>query len=814
MIKISIERPQLPDDSTLSHSGTSWQISRIPDFTDRSYYLAEELNDTINLLEYLHNIDLDKNEAVYCRVRYHFNTGVASGWSRVIPVKSGQIGLKMSGDIVMTPRVKVTVDYINSSLTNLILETSDMAMYSGVGDHESTTWSITDTDNNIIWTKELEIRDKLKIEVSSEILEQDKIYFVKAVHHTNTNAHSNSGKALLSTNINKSNIFELKPIGPLVPDRLLYFKLFVYVNKYESVDIIIRNSQGVQVASNLNQLTRTPKILAAGLIPYQRYTIYGRIKYDNGTYSKYVEIDSYIVENNTLISSSDTAGYLDKYSNTQELRLGGEVVSTTTEIYTNDILMTKANDNNVYRHVMCGDKIVDKGPVLSLDGLNELMDKPYINIIPLHNGRILIDYNANRVVHIDSPLVPESVRTHMINNKLDKYVYELITIVADKPIIATDDIYGDELTHRPRFSLYEFNTVTYNFTLLKTVTRDDELFGTSVNNSLVVMNDSYAYYIPTHSVVGLENNTLTNLTLKKINLNNLSISLVKNLPVDIKSHPTLFKGDNNTLFFMSGSGEPTMVDNIAEFSRINNSIYRFSIPTDTWYDIGVNMNVIPNTMYSLAPYVRLDGKVVLFNNSNSGVSRGDQRTGIFDPVTNDLTLSDNDTIDDLTYRNTIQLLNGDLLRISTRVLDPQLVQTYVKDTYSADAIHINDTIDVINDLVVKVGDVVTVETLYKFNSIKIEGDSDTNTGKLILLDGNSITEFKWNDLIVIGDISIEQDLYLGTKSYNSITILEGSSLEVYNVLHVPDDTSFAITGPISVNEMTIGENSNLVIDIP
>ena len=71
MIKISIDRPQLRDGGTLEHSGTSWQISRIPNFEDRSYYLAESLNDGINLLEFRHTVELESSEALYCRVKYH-----------------------------------------------------------------------------------------------------------------------------------------------------------------------------------------------------------------------------------------------------------------------------------------------------------------------------------------------------------------------------------------------------------------------------------------------------------------------------------------------------------------------------------------------------------------------------------------------------------------------------------------------------------------------------------------------------------------------------------------------------------------------
>ena len=815
MIKISIDRPQLRDGGPLQHSGTSWQISRIPDFSDRTYYLAESLDDHLNLLEFRHVIDLDPNESIYCRVKYHFNNDTASGWSRVIPVKGDQIGIKQSGTVIMTPKVKVNVTYTGDVFTNLVLETNAMSLYSGVGEHDSTTWSVTDSDNNIIWKREHEKRDITKIEIGSDILDPNKIYIVKAVHHTNTNAHSNSGRALLSTNINSVNIYNLEAVGPLVPDRLLYFKLFVYLNNFESIDIVIRDRQGVDVVSNLNQVTRTPRIHPKGLIPYQRYTIYARIKYDGGKYTNYMEVSSHIVEHNVLLDISPTATYLDKYNYTQELRANGEVVSSTMELYTNDVLMAKANDDNIYRHVICNGKLVDKGPVITLDGMKELMDKPYINIVPLHDGRVLIDYNSVRMVHIDNAIVPENIRSHMIANRYDTYDYETITIVRDKELLATDDIYGDDLVYRPRFSLYDFNTVTNQFTLLNTVMRDDELYGTAITNSIVSVEDGFVYYIPTHSVNSVTDITLNPLVLRKLNLEDMSIATASELPVEIMSHPTLFKVNNNTLVFMSGSDVPDLVNNIEEYTRSNSDIFEYDLTTGVWDNVGSLAGVAPGTMYALAPYTRRDGLVVLFNNVNSGLSRGDQRTILYEPVSRQVIINDNDSNDSLTYRNTIQLLNGDMLRMTTRVIDPQLVQTYVSDTYAIEDLHTNDIFDVVNNLVVRVGDVVTVETLYKFDSITIEGDSEYNTGKLVLLDGNSSTEFRYNDLIVIGDLAIEQDIYLNNfKDYDTITVLDGSSLDIYNVLNVPDDTDFLVDAPISVREIRVGNNSNLIINIP
>ena len=814
MIKISIDKPQLRDGGPLQHSGTSWQISRIPDFSDRTYYLAESLDDHLNLLEFRHVIDLGANESVYCRVKYHFNNDEASGWSRVIPVKGDQIGIKQSGTVVITPKVKVSISYTGDTFSNLILETNEMSLYSGVGHHDSTTWMVTDSNNNVIWSRAREIRDKTKIEINSDILEPNKIYIIKAIHHTNTNAESNSGKSLLSTNINKTNTFTLEAIGPLVPDRLLYFKLFVYLNNFESIDIVIRDRQGVDVISNPNQVTRTPMIDPVGLIPYQRYTIYARIKYNDGMYTNYIEISSHIVEHNALIDITPAATYLDKYNFTQELRTNGEMVSSTMELYTGDVLMGKSRDNKIYRHVLCNGKLAEKDPVISLDGILELMDKPYINIIPLKSGRVLIDYNAVRMVHIDNSIVPDDIRIYMNENNIDTYDYESITIVRDEELLATTDIYGEDLIHRPRFSLYDFNTVTNEYTLLKTIIRDDELYGTAVTNS-IVPNGRYVYYIPTHSVDSITNATLIPLALKKLDLLTMEISIVAELPTEVLSNATLFGIDSNIMIFMSGSGAPEVEDGIDIFTRLNNYVYEYNIYTGRFTKVTMVSGIIPNENATLAPYTRRDGLIVLFNNTNSGLGRGDQRTALYDPVSMQASMNDNDTNDDLTYRNTIQLRNGDMLRMSTRVIDPQLIQTYVSDTYALSEFHTNDIFDVVTDLVIGVGDVVTVETLYKFDSITIEGDSDYNTGKLVLLDGNSVTEFKWNDLIVIGDINIEQDLYLNNiRDYNTITILDGSSLDIYNVLNVPNDTDFLIEGPISVSEINVGENSDLTINIP
>ena len=807
-IKVSIDRPLPSDGGNLTHVSTSWQVSRVPDFSLSEYLIAQSLEDDINLLEYRPNIDIVDNVSVYARIKYHFSDGNASNWSKIIPINSNQRGIKMSGTVVVTPKVAVEFKYNGLNFSNLKLSTSDYKLYSGAGDHKSTDWYIVDIDGKVLWSRLGDEKYLTEIIVDSSYLRPNEIYIIKAVHNSTVNTSSIAGKAILNTNISKDNLFKLEMIDKLVPERDIYFKLWVYTRLHETTDIIIKDNNGITVADAIDLVGNELKIYSGALIPYHKYTILARLKLNDGGYTAYSKVGDYICGKNDIITIDEDHNYLNNYNYTQQIQTKGATVFSTTEMYTKDILTVKHNDNSIYRQVLCDGKLKDLGPVLTLDNLKSMMDKPYVNIVPLTNGKVLVDYNAIRKVDIYSDYVPEIVRNNMLSNNLDVYEYEDLIIVNNHD----GDEHIDVLVHRPRFELYDYNPLTHRLELVNSIIRDDELYGTAPTNSLVQMSTNEVYYIPALATTSVDSQELTVLKMKKLDLSTMIISDVIATPIVLKAYPTLFKM-RGELYLTSGSNVETTSYYDRSWTRSNNKIYKYNTANRNWAIAGELNASIPASMFALASYTRKDGRVVLFNNVFNGSALGDQRTMVLD-YDFTTTIHSNDTIDNMIYRNAIQLQNGDFIRISSRTEDPQLVYTYISDTMEADSLTQNDTVDIILDLVVPRGTTIQVEDLYRYESIVIEGD-DTESGELRWYDQEDGEEyiFHYDDLIVTREMSIEQDLYLGDiREYNTITVLENASIEFYNTIHVPADEVFEIDGPITVREITVGENGELIVN--
>lgn len=820
-IKVSVDKPIPTNGGKFVHISTNWQVSRVPNFTLTDQLIAQSLDDKVNLLEYRPDVDIVTNGSVYARVQYNFlntvdNTKSSSNWSKIIPINSTQKGIKMSGTVVATPSVKVNIAYNGVDFSNLILEGSNFLLYTGAGNHKSTTWRIKDINGNVLWSRVDEEVYLTKIEVDSSFLEANKIYIVTVEYNTDVNISSLEGKALLNTNTNTNNLFNLKPIGDLVANRRTYFELFINIRNYASVDIIIKDNNGITVDSNLDQATRTPYIDNNNLLPYHKYTILARIKLRDNSYTNYSIVESLICRDNTILPMDPLVNYLDKYDFTQELQTRGPIVTSSIELYNNDILSVKHNDNNIYRNVLCNGKLKEMGPILTIDTFKGMMEKSYFNMIPLKDGRILVDYNAIRRVDMTDPIIPDSIRTIMNANKLDTYDYKDIIVVRDivnNTNIAevTSSNAGRELaTFRPRFNLYQYNPITKVLTLENTIAREDELYGTSPTNSIAQYGNKM-YYIPTMRTNGLDNETPIDLEMKILDLDTFTITSVP-LPVSIKAYATLFNS-NESIYLAGGSSNVETLT--TGWNRDNNNIFQFNTNTGIWTNVGVFPNTVPSSMYALASYIRKDGKVIFFNNVTDGASVGDQRTIILDPTTYNISISDNDTPDDMLYRNAIQLQNGNIIRISTRTLDPQLVYTYISDTENGSNLTVNDTVNLILDLKVPVGTQLEVEDLHRYKTVQIEGTSDTNTGELKWVKDGVEYIFHWNDLIVTRDMVIQQNLYPNQydyNSYNSITIIDDASLDIYNVIWVYDtDITYNIEAPVKFAWAKVASGSEIII---
>lgn len=764
ILKITVAAPAIPVGSPITHVATSYQVSRIPDFSKPEFIIYQSLEDVTDLLVKKLPVELDSYNNLYVRTKYHYSGGRYDNWSNIIPLKGDQIGIKLSGTVIATPKVRYEINYDSSEDGHLIISTSDMLLYGGIGIHSSTTYIITNVDGKEIYKREKDVNNLTSIILDAKLIEPNIAYIVKVLHHTDTNATSNYGKAIIILSTDESSLFDITMPYELVPHKYTYFNLELRTTQYLLTDIIITDEYNNVVVSNLDQRTRTPRIYTGSLKNYYRYTVKARIKLLGGDYTSYRTVYSGIIRENSLIDFKYTLEYLNKFTMSQELMLGGLSTQVSRELYNGDILLTKNKDNSIYRYQMIEGKLIEIDKVLSLN--DNLLDLPYLNVLPLYSGRVLVNYAIDKL---------------------------------------------DSVYRKSYFKLYEFNPITHKLVEINSRLMDKEKYGTANSSSMVVPNLTDVYYVPTEEVNVDGDNV--NLTLKKLDLETFQVTTVSNLPFNVKYNVSLLALDDDRILIVGGSDEKITIDNnIKSFNRNNNDIYIYSIKENLFHLVGSISPEISNTLYNFHPVMRRDGMVVLFNAVETNASVGNQRTIIIDPKTFNITYSLNDYLDSVKYNTTIPLRNGDILRISNREIDPQKVYTYVSNTYREDQLIENDVINNISDLVVPAGQVVTIESPYRYNSITVQGTDYNNTGLLQWLDGDLMREFRFRDRIITRDTTDNRNLYLPIVDYDSITILEDVSYTVNNFIHIPESQTLTLQQPFTAEYIIIEEGASFIVE--
>jgi hypothetical protein len=728
-IKLTVEQ-QLNLSNTL-HINTTWQIASRPDFQPQSM-LMEINNSTTYLLEYNYDIPSNYKGVIYARSKYHFSNDVSSNWSSVISIDQKTKGTKLSINNVLTPKVKYEIDYSLNLSGDILLTTSVFGVLGNTsGTHISTTWSITDSSGNIVYSRENDEEHLTSLVVNLGDLIPGKAYLISAIHNSIDNNSSNPGVTVLSVYSREDYGFEITTPYPLVLEQWLYFSLKLFTTDFKTIDIIIKDDENATVASNYGQTSKTPRVYTGPLKQGVYYTIQARIEYLDGGYSKYKTITTSTIKDNLLIEFNPTTVYSEEYNYIQPLNLSGKVIQSSHQIYTGSILLAKNNDTNIYRYVVSNNKLKEIEVAFELTGSNDPLNLPFFNFVPLYSGRILVNY--------------------ALDLKDQKY-------------------------RRSMFVLYDYNTITHKFTKVLERETDtaisDEFYSTGESASLGVVNYHEVYYISGMEVSDADN-TVISQRLKKLNTDTFEITDVCNLPFVSKRYTNMIVIDYDTLLVLGGSNATVTQSSFDLPIRTNNNIYTYKISTNTWAVVNTLPASLSNKLYNFQAYMRKDKKIVLFMSIGYGSMLGEQRTIVIDPSNNySVVREDNDHADGLEYQNSIVLRNGDIYRISSSVVDPQKVYNYVSDTtYSFVDAH---TVDFKTNLIVPKHKLVTIENPYAYLTIMIEGNSLLDSGELHWLDGDVLRVFKYRDLLIPHDVNIP---LLNTINWDTVTILTGLTMD-------------------------------------
>lgn len=201
-ITLSVVPPAIDDQH--EHMATSWKISRKADMTD---VIEKFIMDTVNKLDYTANYMLADDEAVYVSGEIYVKnllTGkvIRQGWSKPMLYSSKLRGMRISNTSIITPDLFTNVNIYDISGMDVDIFTSKFRLYSGAGEHQSTSWFVKDIHGNVIWSRLDDYENKESIIIPESVFLGD-VFIIEVLHHSTTNTESNPGRITLIKEIAK-----------------------------------------------------------------------------------------------------------------------------------------------------------------------------------------------------------------------------------------------------------------------------------------------------------------------------------------------------------------------------------------------------------------------------------------------------------------------------------------------------------------------------------------------------------------------------------------------------------------------------------
>ena len=759
-LQILPEIPSIPAGSGMRHIATSYEVSRSPYFETVGNNVRKEediivsnIEDTVNLNRYTTQISgITEDTELYARFKLHYDITTSdgtrradTGWSSVVNLKGDMEGFKVSDIILATPKLFITKD--SSGSRDIIkIDSSPMEVFIGYGEHDTTSWTVTDSDGKILFQRKRSKELKLHLELDEADYAYNKVYIIKCQHHSTTNADSNPGVYVYNSSLDQQNLYTLNIESEFIAGRELLTSVSLHINRFISVDVVLKNKEDAIISESLNNTHLYPKIMVPENIKEgEIYYVWSRLQYDPGVYTNW-QLDAVLVGRaNKVYDLNTNVEYAEGYEYSQKIIQPGVKYLMVRELFNQGGFVLPKSDNEVFKGLAY--YRIESGLLTYIDdvkgteniGDNKPLSNWSTNIIPLYNGNMIIN------------------RTELQSDK-------------DK-----------EGLGKSVFLKYGVDTQNIIFTYKGTANPVKQLGSTGVSGSMVATIDSNVYYVP-HKEGTFK--TPTKLCLYKLDTNTMTTSKEDDLPFEAYSYVSMCLLDNeNFLVFGGVSKDELAKPDPKDMLRTNDLIYRYNIKDKTFTKVGDLSTTGTGSWYNMHAVMRKDGKVAIFNNSEGAGVAENQSILIFDPSNGTITNLNNDFADGRIYLRTLRANNGNIYRISSAPLDPQEVYIYKTKGYANIT---NGTADiqtnVITDLVVPAGRTVVIDNPYKYTTIRIEGKVDDGTsGTLVWVSATKRTEYKSDTLFVTKSMLLYNDNVdelTKDKKWKNIVLLDGVHLEV------------------------------------
>lgn len=708
MININCSVPSHELVTIKNHVATSWRLMSFPDYTIDSFKLAT-INYSSNFLVDLEtsiNSDRLKNNKVYYQYKLHYQNGTESKWSgyKSILVKD----YVATDTFIRTPDMKSEVFYSDTLEPYVRLSTTKFTVHTGPAQtHSSTDWSIYDRDGNLIWeethSSDLLVKElPIKTEDNNHIIRDNNIYTLKVKHRSSLGPVSETGVYTFGTYIQNDTYFKLETEAMFRKGMYAYFINTVLTTEFVSMDIRLKNSSGVVISEENEQVSKTPKVYIPNSNDPNTHTIEARVKLVDGSYTDYQLVKEILLMSNELVITRESDA-IDKYDYLMDMTMSNLTVQSSHQLQDGSFLIAGLKRHEIYRYEMVNGVLSKKELAITLPA-TDLIGMPYVAIIPLYNGRVIVNYGADT---------------------------------------------GKEISKETVFKLYDYNPVTKKLTELNEHRREGIWGAVSISKSYFVSKESDVYFVPAKEVDA--SNNVLNLSLYKLDQGSFTTNKVMDLPFEAEYNVSLspISSTPDKFLILGGSKGYTKKNNRLYWSRDNNLIYTYNHVANDLDPTPIEFPVEFSTdVYNMQTSMRPDGNITIFNATRDNSLVGDQSTVIYNPSNKTFELLDNNLVNiTAPFRSIISLRNGDVLRISGRADHKQVVYNYVCDSMSINDIDNGTFIGAVEHLVVPIGEKVDVENIYRFNSIIIEGN-ETESGILRWQDVMYVKEYGYKTLIV------------------------------------------------------------------
>jgi len=736
-IKLSVDNVYINPGSSLSHTGTSYQVSPTPDFSVVGNLVLNINNSSTSLLEHMFEYNMGPSTPLYVRTRYHFNNGKASEWSNIIEINSTQEGIKSSDTLISTPVLSVTYDYSTTKAGEVVISLDNLNVQAGIGNINSVSWRLETTDGEVIYElpNSTDVKNVLRLPISTIVNHQ--CFMVIATANSDTNTSSNEAREISISKSFDMIYFQTAIKGALYADCNNYISISNPAEVYTESEVRVTDTNGaiVDAYTALDPVVALFKTSAVNVGQY--YTVDIRLRSTSGNHTPWINAYSGIAYVSVPRVYSDTISYV-----TTNMGFGG---------YFNfnglSAQSVQADDDGVFYLAIPETNTLESFKITNgaIFPLGNTYSYGSVGLHPIPSFNVIKTYDGNMVYDRSLGLI-------------------------------------NGVSERPRFELMNYNMVTKSMISQHYLDRLDERGSTGTTNSAVIKKDGKVYYIPAHIV----DNAGASVDLEMRVYDSITNTIVEHiaLPVTgIKQNAGLTEDKNGDLYFFGGSGDDieSTVDGSLWATPMNHVMHKYDMITKTWSTLAT-APIVNSDMYRYKLQTLRNGDIFIIDATPNFVSAGVRHSYIYRPSTNTYThtIINNPQREHLGI--SVELPNGDIANITST---PDLVEatsflvTTVSDAHLT-AQTLTDSQRVL-DLVVAQGDTVFIRDPYRYRTVTIQGTNMANTGTLAWERNGVIKKYYYNDLIITRNTTIVTPATGTPPTYNNVVVVGNATLTLQNL---------------------------------